>query len=202
MRKAALTFKQLPSSIRWHFIGSLQSNKCKTLAGPSRLHPHALADSVVAIPNLYALETLDSEKKADLLEKALASSDRSLRVYLQLNTSGEDNKAGVADVAALRSLAQHIRTSCPHLEIVGLMTIGSYEASQDNDASNPDFEALSRAREELGEPSLELSMGMSADFAKAITMGSDNVRVGSRAFGARPSKEEAKALRETESASH
>jgi hypothetical protein len=154
-----------------------------------------------AIPNLYALETLDTEKKADLLEKTLAADDRRLRVYLQLNTSGEDSKAGCASAADLAALAKHVRSSCPHLDVVGLMTIGSYEASQDNDASNPDFEALVKARDELGEGNLELSMGMSADFAKAIAMGSDNVRVGSRAFGERPSKADAKAQRATEQGS-
>lgn len=87
------------------------------------------------------------------------------------------------------------------------MTIGSFEASH-SDAPNPDFTALIETREKLfevlsglvsnghegmraaveqmGREGLELSMGMSEDFVKAIRAGSTNVRVGSRIFGARP----------------
>ncbi|KAI9620399.1 hypothetical protein H4Q26_013611 [Puccinia striiformis f. sp. tritici PST-130] len=76
--------KTLPEDIKWHFIGALQSNKCKILG---------------AIPNLYAVETVDSLHKAQLLEKArsgLTSSNRidPLQIYLQVNTSEEATKAG------------------------------------------------------------------------------------------------------------
>lgn len=68
----------LPSDIKWHFIGSLQSNKCKLL--------------VQKVDNLWCVETVDSEKKARLLENAAASIEReeSLRVFIQVNTSGEE----------------------------------------------------------------------------------------------------------------
>ncbi|KAF8754377.1 Acetamidase formamidase [Rhizoctonia solani] len=77
LQKAA----ELPESIRWHFIGSLQSNKCKKIAGVS---------------NLYCLHTLDSIKKADALQKALPSTRKEpLKVMIQVNTSGEDSKSGL-----------------------------------------------------------------------------------------------------------
>ena len=171
---------------------------------------------LAAIPNLFALETLDTIKKADLLEKALAPEDRKLNVFLQVNTSSEESKAGLSpikveassssvdDTGELVQLAKHILNDCPHLVLKGLMTIGSYEASHDADAPNPDFENLKETRKHLAkilgreEESMELSMGMSADYAAAIKAGSDNVRVGSLAFGQRPSKEEAKEQREKE----
>lgn len=171
---------------------------------------------VIAIPNLFALETLDTIKKADLLEKALAPEDRKLNVFLQVNTSSEESKAGLSPIKVeasstsvdstgdLVQLAKHVLNDCPHLTLKGLMTIGSYEASHDQDAPNPDFENLKETRKHLAkilereEDSLELSMGMSADYAAAIKAGSDNVRVGSKAFGQRPSKEEAKEQREKE----
>lgn len=84
------------------------------------------------------------------------------------------------------------------------MTIGSWDASHDHTAENPDFVRLRETRDrlatalELDPADLRLSMGMSADFEAAILAGADSVRVGSRAFGSRPSKEEAKAQREAQ----
>lgn len=196
--------KLLPSDIKWHFIGGLQSNKCKTLA---------------SIPNLYAVETLDSVKKADLFEKALAAdadTSRKLNVYIQVNTSGEDAKSGLAPLSSskaqsegpdtLLGLAKHILEKCAHLHLQGLMTIGaiqsSYQAKEGEE--NPDFTCLRECRDllsqALGGKELQLSMGMSNDFAAAIKAGSDSVRVGSRLFGERPSKEEAKKQREAQQA--
>ena len=142
------------------------------------------------------METLDTVKKADLFEKALAgdaTAGRSLNVYLQVNTSGEESKSGIEPMTAekpgseddpetLLGLAKHIGSNCPHLNLVGLMTIGaiqsSFEAKEGEE--NPDFTRLrdsrDRLQEKLGLSDLKLSMGMSNDFAEAIRAGSDNVR--------------------------
>ncbi|KAK9768231.1 hypothetical protein K7432_001306 [Basidiobolus ranarum] len=71
--------EELPKDIAWHFIGTFQSNKAKLLA---------------AIPNLWAVETIDSEKKARLLNKACEDVERveAIRVYVQVNTSGEESE--------------------------------------------------------------------------------------------------------------
>lgn len=79
------------------------------------------------------------------------------------------------------------------------MTIGSWEASHDPSKPNPDFTSLTETRRHLvrvlqGEgvelkEELELSMGMSADFAQAVREGSSSVRVGTRIFGERPKKQ-------------
>ncbi|WFC96535.1 hypothetical protein MBRA1_003196 [Malassezia brasiliensis] len=142
----------LPQSIRWHLIGGLQSNKAKILA---------------PIPNLYAVESIDSEKLATSLEKALAKPENELRrsyplhVYLQVNTSGEEGKSGVTPMTTpwdgsaseppLLALAKHILLHCPHLRLAGLMTIGALANSQQSrDAHhNPDFEALVATRSHL-----------------------------------------------------
>jgi pyridoxal phosphate enzyme (YggS family) len=146
------------------------------------------------------LETLASRKLADKLQNALAKADASrvLSVYLQVNTSGEDAKSGVEPLTAdsgsdaeLADLAIYVRDSCPQLKVIGLMTIGSWEASH-AEGENPDFLRLRESRKHLArilnidEGSLDLSMGMSADFAEAIREGSSSVRVGTRIFGARP----------------
>ncbi|WVQ84548.1 YggS family pyridoxal phosphate enzyme [Cryptococcus sp. DSM 104549] len=178
----------LPDDIKWHFIGALQSNKSKLAA---------------SVPNLYVLETLSSKKVADLLQKSLPSTRTSkLNVYLQINTSGEDSKSGLSPSSPeLVELAEHVLTQCPGLHLLGLMTIGSWDASHDPSKPNPDFECLKRTRGELatalgekgvnGAPKaeeLELSMGMSADFVQAVKEGSSSVRVGTRIFGERPKK--------------
>ena len=199
---------QLPSGIQWHFIGALQSNKCKSLAGQSRSPPpphELILMPIVAIPNLFAVETLSSSKSADLLEKTLAAltpqRKTRLNVYIQINTSNEESKAGLSTHPELISLATHILQSCPHIRLFGLMTIGSASASADSGVVNPDFVNLKRSRvnlirdlvaagvkgvEEIEKEGLELSMGMSGDFEVATREGSSNVRVGSSIFGARP----------------
>jgi pyridoxal phosphate enzyme (YggS family) len=182
--------KLLPRSIQWHMIGGLQSNKCKQLAEQ--------------IPNLWCVSSVDSEKKANELEKgrkALLEKDstaHTLRVMVQVNTSGEESKSGVEPQDAL-ALCRHIIDKCPHLQLAGFMTIGAIARSKamTPDNENEDFVALRDTRDkvarELGwdQARLELSMGMSADFEGAIRMGSDEVRVGSEIFGERPPKKDA-----------
>jgi PLP dependent protein len=176
--------KELPKSIKWHFIGGLQSNKCKQLAS--------------SVPNLWCVSSVDTEKKADLLEKGRSALDRNtepLRVKIQVNTSGEDSKSGVEPSQAL-ALCQHICTSCPHLKLSGLMTIGAIARSKAStpETENEDFTCLVQTRNEVAEglgianEDLELSMGMSADWESAVAHGSNEVRIGSTIFGDRPPK--------------
>jgi pyridoxal phosphate enzyme (YggS family) len=182
--------KLLPRSIRWHMIGGLQSNKCKQLAEQ--------------IPNLWCVSSVDSEKKANELEKgrrALLEKDQEaekLRVMVQVNTSGEEAKSGVEPADAV-TLCRHIIDKCPHLELIGLMTIGAIARSKETtpENENEDFVCLKDTRDKVAKElgwdanKLELSMGMSADFEGAIKMGSDEVRVGSDIFGERPQKKDA-----------
>ncbi|KAI8086010.1 YggS family pyridoxal phosphate enzyme [Halteromyces radiatus] len=167
---------KLPSDIQWHFIGHLQSNKCKTVA---------------AIPNLFAVETVDSIKKADTLNKACISCERKepLRVFVQVNTSREEAKSGV-DPESCTQVCQHIQANCPQLTLQGLMTIGMF--GRDPSETNPDFECLVDCKKKtesmMPGTDLELSMGMSGDYLQALKAGSTNIRVGTTIFGARPKK--------------
>ena len=172
---------QLPKDIEWHFVGHIQSNKAKAL--------------VQGVPNLSVVETVDSKKLADKLNVAVEQNkalreERLLDVMVQVNTSGEESKYGVAPGEKVVDLAKHIRDNCKQLKLIGLMTIGmpDYTSRPEN------FECLREERKRvcdalgLGEDyerALELSMGMSGDFENAIAMGSTNVRVGSTIFGAR-----------------
>jgi len=164
----------MPADVQWHFIGHLQSNKAKFIA---------------RIPNVVMVETVDTPKLADTLNRACAAENRTLGVMVQVNTSGEETKHGVEPQDAA-PLAQHIVAECPALTFAGLMTIGmpDYTSRPEN------FITLQQCRAEVAsalgvEPeTLELSMGMSGDFEQAIEMGSTNVRVGSTIFGAREYK--------------
>ncbi|KAK4694600.1 PLP dependent protein, partial [Lecanoromycetidae sp. Uapishka_2] len=193
----------LPKEIRWHFIGALQTNKCKPLAEQ--------------VPNLWCVESVDTSKKADqlekgrgaLVEKELGLNDIPLRVFVQINTSGESEKSGVEpEVAA--ALCRHIREQCPHLKLQGLMTIGAIARSQaaKEGEENEDFVKLREVRDQVakeldvGQGELELSMGMSEDFESAIRCGSNEVRVGSTIFGERPARKDAKVKEEIEDGGH
>ena len=209
----------LPRSVKWHFIGSLQSNKATQVARD--------------VDSLWAVESVDSEKKASLLNKGRGernerfrkeytdSDERAakmheygleeqLRVFIQVNTSGEDSKSGLQpDSPELLSLAKHIRSddACPNLHLQGVMTIGAIARSQatTEETENEDFITLKSTRDKLAEDlgmedkdALELSMGMSEDFESAVRLGSSEVRVGSTIFGERPAKKDAKVIEDTE----
>ncbi|KAH9954031.1 hypothetical protein BC827DRAFT_1262328 [Russula dissimulans] len=193
VEKAAL----LPRDVRWHFIGTVQSNKAKALA---------------SIENLYAVQTLASSKVASALNRHRQAEHAPLRVLIQLNTSGEEAKGGIAVGAEeeIARLAAHVVRACPRLRFVGLMTIGA------PDGGEGEFGALRGARDRLvralpddavwgeevevdgqdqeggrrGGRRLLLSMGMSHDFELALQGGADIVRVGTGIFGVRPPKKE------------
>ncbi|GAB1313638.1 Alanine racemase family protein (ISS) (Fragment) [Madurella fahalii] len=180
----------LPRSILWHFIGGLQSGHCKNLA---------------KIPNLWCVSSIDTLKKAQLLDKHRGEKIKAepetpkTNVHVQVNTSGEESKSGCAPGADVVSLCRSIVNDCPNLHLLGLMTIGAIARSVATtaDNENEDFVVLKQQRDlvakELGlDRELELSMGMSEDFEGAIVMGSDEVRIGSTIFGQRPAKSEAK----------
>jgi uncharacterized pyridoxal phosphate-containing UPF0001 family protein len=199
----------LPRSINWHFIGGLQSNKCKILG---------------SVPNLWCVSSVDSVKKADGLDKAREAVRKSvkakvadamdppaggvygddgeipaLNIKVQVNTSGEESKSGVLPEEAL-SLCKHIQDNCPNLKLTGLMTIGAIarsKAATGPDGENEDFVTLLRIRDQVAKglditpEELELSMGMSSDFEAAVKYGSNEVRVGSDIFGERPARKDA-----------
>ena len=132
-----------------------------------------------------------STKLANKLQNAVVnhpnkdneSSANKLKVYVQINTSGEESKSGAAPGDCLE-LCRHIVEECPNLQLKGLMTIGAVGDS------TTAFGRLRTLRDDVQEQlglthNLGLSMGMSGDFQEAIREGATNVRVGSTIFGAR-----------------
>jgi pyridoxal phosphate enzyme (YggS family) len=148
------------ADLRWHFIGGLQTNKVKYLAG-----------------RVAYVHTLDREELARELSRRFAAKGATARVFLEVNTAGEATKSGCApdDVPRLLEAARAL----PALEVVGLMCIPPAEEDP-----RPRFRILRALRDRLG--LRELSMGMSADWRAAVEEGSTFVRVGTAIFGERP----------------
>lgn len=161
--------------VQWHFIGGLQSNKA-----------NMLVKGVVPYGKLV-VETVNSLKVAKKLDNAMSeldgNDDKTLEVFVQINTSGEDTKSGVSTEEAVE-LCQQITKECERVKLKGVMTIGA-------PGDETCLDALVACRNHIAEKlemdpkDLEVSMGMSDDFAVAIQKGSTNVRVGSVIFGAR-----------------
>ena len=143
-----------------HLIGPLQSNK---------------AEDAVALFDV--IETVDRPKIAATLAKAMDKVDRRPRLFVQVNTGAEPQKAGVLPMEADAFLTQ-CRVEFG-LEIAGLMCIPPAD-----DQASPHFALLAKIAARNGIAGL--SMGMSADFDLGIQLGATHVRVGSAIFGKRP----------------
>jgi len=151
--------------VRWHFIGRLQSNKAKMVAGLVSL-----------------VHAVDSENLARELGKRSATVQP---VLLSINAAGEDSKGGVTAGTA-EALARAV-VAVPNVRLDGLMTMPP--PTDDPEESRPYFEALRTLRDRLavalGQPLPVLSMGMSDDFWVAIACGATHVRIGTAIFGPR-----------------
>jgi PLP dependent protein len=158
-----------PGTTPWHLIGPLQRNKARQ-----------------ALDVFDCLETLDRIELADRLETLLAGSNRVVPVLIEVNIGGEAQKSGVAPADAL-ALGAHVLARCPHLRLAGLMTVPPYDPNPER--ARPQFAGLrelaGRAEAALGLRGLELSMGMSEDYAVAVEEGATWVRLGRALFGER-----------------
>lgn len=154
--------------LRWSIVGHLQRNKAKQMIG-------------------FAAEfhALDSLRLAQRIDRLLGEQGRTLDVYIQVNTSGEDSKYGIAP-ASCRDFADSL-TEFRNLRPRGLMTLAVF--TDDKPIVRRCFERLRQLRDQVvaDHPDIcELSMGMSGDYEEAILEGADVVRVGQAIFGTRP----------------
>jgi pyridoxal phosphate enzyme (YggS family) len=156
--------------VRWHMIGHLQRNKAKAAVGLFDL-----------------IQSLDSRRLAEAVNKAALESGAGMDVLCEVNTSDEESKFGLSPSEVVKFVAQ--LADLKGLRIKGLMTVGPLVA--DPDEARPAFRRLrelSRTLEAEGFPWVQmryLSMGMTNDFEQAIEEGSNMVRVGTAIFGRR-----------------
>ena len=159
-------------ALQWELIGHLQSNKAK-----------------LAATHFDRVQSVDSEKLLNHLDRAAAELGKSLPVLLQINAGRDPAKFGAELEDAPRLL--ELALTKKNLRIDGLMTIAPLGATpaEAADHAQRTFSQLRALRDDLVArfqiPLRELSMGMSGDLAPAIAAGSTQVRVGSALYGAR-----------------
>ncbi len=158
----------LPDRLRWHMIGHLQRNKARRVVDIVRL-----------------IQSVDSLRLAEELQVAAYRREEPVEVLIQVNTSGERAKYGIAPAAAAH-LVEQIDTMMT-LRPRGLMCMAPM--ADDPETVRPVFERCRELLEEIRSDGLGgdrfdiLSMGMSNDFEIAIECGANLVRVGSAIFG-------------------
>lgn len=157
-REKATALADLPGLV-WHFIGSLQTNKVKYLAGKVGL-----------------VHTVDREELGREIAKRWERAGARARVLVEVNVGGEASKGGCRP-EAVPGLVELLR-ALPALDVAGLTCI-----PPPADDPRPHFRALRALRDGLG--LRELSMGMSGDYPVAIEEGATIVRVGTAIFGER-----------------
>jgi len=149
-------------SIDWHGIGHIQSNKAKKAA--------EVFDYI---------HSVDSLKIATKLQDAASEINKVLKIFMQVNLSGEFSKHGCTK-SELYSLLKEVKFFS-HIEIIGLMTIPP--KNSDPEQSRVYFKELAQLNQVYGYS--ELSMGMTNDFEVAIEEGATFVRIGTGIFGER-----------------
>ncbi len=154
--------------INWHFTGHLQSNKIKSV-----------------IDQVSMIQTIDKLSTAEAVSKRAEQAGLTMPILMEVNISNEYSKSGFEPEEVL-SAADSI-SELPHVELHGLMTIGSPDLS----VVGMEFYHMRKLLEEVAKNSsnpenvCELSMGMSQDYDIAIQEGATMVRIGTSIFGAR-----------------
>lgn len=163
----------LPADIRWHFIGHLQSNKVKQIAG-----------------FVHLIHGVDSFKLLEEINKQAAKNNRTIRTLLQVHIAQEETKFGFdeAELSALFDAGDKL-PALQNICVCGLMGMASF--TNDQATVEKEFESLHQLFLRFQSSPLSnvqfttLSMGMSGDYKLAVQHGSNMVRVGSLLFGAR-----------------
>ena len=156
--------------IRWHLIGTLQSNKVRK-----------------AVPRFSAIHSVDSRRLLETIEAAAIDTGNTPELLVQVDLAGEATKHGAPEDEAMDIVRAAAR--CRSARCVGLMTIPPF--FEQADRTRPYFARLRALRDTLLDEGLdpamlrELSMGMSHDFEIAVQEGATIVRLGTAIFGKR-----------------
>lgn len=163
----------LPDDIRWHFIGHLQTNKVRSLIGKTAL-----------------IESVDSVRLLELIDRESAKADTVTRVLLQVHVAREETKFGFFPEELFDFFRKRQFESLKATHICGIMGMASN--TDDQSRVRKDFKEIYsifrsvRDDESLGLRGFDIvSMGMSGDWKIAVEEGSDMIRIGIRIFGER-----------------
>ncbi|HAU39649.1 MAG: alanine racemase domain protein [Candidatus Peregrinibacteria bacterium GW2011_GWF2_43_17] len=155
VQEAEKKFPFLKTRIEKHLIGHLQTNKTKK-----------------AVELFDCIESVDSEKIAEEIDKECAKIGKKMPVYIQVNISDEPQKSGIAE-KDLEKLIKTIKT-LPSIALTGLMTIA--ENTDNKDKLRSQFAKMRKLKNKY--KLQELSMGMSEDWEEAVKFGTTQVRLG------------------------
>jgi pyridoxal phosphate enzyme (YggS family) len=168
VQEARAKIPELPSNLRWHFVGHLQKNKIR----------HAL-------PLFEMIHSVDSLGLAQEINRIAEDEGMHPRVLLEVNVAGEGSKFGFSPDKLREQMEELL--ALPRLSILGLMTIPPL--AEESEASRKYFVQLRELRDRLQTEFrvdlAQLSMGMTHDFAVAVEEGATLVRVGTAIFGER-----------------
>jgi pyridoxal phosphate enzyme (YggS family) len=177
VQEARRKIPELPSNVRWHFVGHLQKNKVR----------HAL-------PLFEIIHSVDSLALAEEINRIAQEEGLHPRVLLEVNVGGEGSKFGFAPERLRTELESLL--ALPRLSILGLMCIPPI--AQEVEASRKYFVQLREFRDSLQTEFrvdlAQLSMGMTQDYWIAVEEGATLVRVGTAIFGERERKSEVRHL--------
>lgn len=176
VQEAAAKYKELRTQVRWHFVGRLQRNKVRSLAG--------------------WVDLVHSIDRAELATEFDRRAPRVVEVLIEVNLTGDEGRGGVAP-ADLARLVDDV-AGREHLNLTGLMGMAPPVATPEE--ARPYFRRLAQLRDEvcvqLGDSTdsrrpgafHHLSMGMSQDYGVAVEEGATIVRIGEALFGRRPAR--------------
>lgn len=163
----------LPDDVRWHFIGHLQKNKVRAI-----------------MPYVSVIESVDSVKLLQLIEKEAARIDRKVDVLLQIHVAQEETKSGFSVEELLQAGEEGLLTCYDHVRVCGVMAMASL--TDDMEQVAQEFDLVRRTYLILKDGCFddcadffELSMGMSDDWQVAVKYGATLVRIGTAIFGPR-----------------
>ena len=163
-------YEVLPKDIRWHMIGHLQRNKVKYI-----------------VDKVYLIHSVDSLRLAEEISKEAAKKNVDVNILVEVNVAGEETKFG-AGCEEAKQLVYDI-AQLPHVHIQGLMTIAPYVENPEKNRIY--FQQLKKLLVDIRSENIDnvsmkvLSMGMTGDYAVAVSEGATYVRVGTGIFGER-----------------
>ncbi len=163
-----IKFERLGDKITWHFIGNLQRNKVRFVVNSAGF-----------------IHSVDSLLIASEINKFAGKNNKVQKVLLEVNTSNEETKSGLAEYSEIRDLALYCK-DFPNIELIGLMTIAPL--TNDDNLIRNSFGRLRKIKDRLNTEGFnlkELSMGMTSDYDIALEEGATMLRIGSGIFGER-----------------
>lgn len=159
----------MPDDIRWHQIGTLQTNKVKYI-----------------VPFVWLIHSVDSKKLLETIDKEAAKKGRVIDVLMQVHIAEEDTKHGWDAGELIEYVSDGEFRNLKNVRVKGVMGMATF--TDDREQVRKEFRALKNTFEEMKKvlPEIDtVSMGMSGDYDIAVEEGSTMVRIGSSIFGHR-----------------